>query len=317
MSSSSRRWTIFALVAAALAGIYQWAHQCPNLDKIRGSVVVITGSSSGIGAELAKQYGSYGAKLVLAARRQSELEKTAAVALEAGAQDVLVLPTDMGSAEQCKALIDRTVEKYGRIDTLILNHAAFDDGMFRSHKTAADLEWMKQQFNINVMSGAYAMQAALPHLEVSAGHIAVVSSASTKIAAPFHPGYVTSKKAIHGLFDTVRAELKLIGSRVSIGILVIGMIATPEVISDKALEPLATPVPACAAGMICAIQARWEEAYVPSWYAPWTALTYLHPAIAEVAMNNFYVFRVDRYVKAIEEGRAELAAVHAGADAKA
>jgi hypothetical protein len=100
---------------------------------------------------------------------------------------------------------------------------------------------------------------------------------------------------------------------VTIGILVLGMIGTPEVVQHAALAPLAMPVPACAAEMICAIAARFDETYVPKWVGPWTAFTYLHPIIAEASMNNFYLFRVPEYVSAIAEARDGLAAAAAAA----
>lgn len=268
------RYLTAILLGLAAALMYAWTYQCPDLPAVRNSVVLITGASSGIGAELAVQYGGLGARLVLAARRRTELEATAEAAKAAGAVDVLVLPTDMSDGSQVEALISAAVDRFGRLDKLILNHAMVDDALFSSHGSPASLDdSMLAIFRANVMGSAYAARAALPHLEATGGHIAVVGSASAKVAAPFHAGYVASKHALHGVFDTLRAELHLAGSTVTIGIQVLGMIATKEVLRDPALAGLAAPVPSVAREMICAAQARWYEVYVPRWYGPWTLVT--------------------------------------------
>jgi len=289
--------SVFLLIASVL--LYQYAYQCPNLDTLPGKVVIITGSSSGIGEELAYQYAKYHTNLVLVARREKELQIVGDKAKQLGAKQVLVIPADMSNGQSCEDIIYRTVKTFGRIDILLINHAAFDDQLFIHYDNITSLDSMIHQFKVNVMGNAYMTRAALPYLENTEGHIAVVSSGSAKIAAPFHIGYVTSKKALHGFYDTLRHELHLLKSKVTIGILVLGMIATPEVIKDAKLRPLAMPVPACAYEMICAIQTRWEESYVPKWIGPWTAITYIHPWISETTMNNFYLFNVERYVKDI------------------
>jgi short-subunit dehydrogenase len=309
MASTTTPRGLAASAAVALLAAYTYStfFACPAMQNVRGSTVLITGSSSGIGEELAYQYGALGARLVLAARRASELERVAATARERGALDVLVVPTDMGDSQAVESLIGRALSAFGRLDTLVLNHAAFDDQFFLHYNDSKSLEdQLMFQMRVNVLGCAQATRAALPHLEKTGGHIAVVSSGSAKIAAPFHPLYVTTKKALHGFFDTVRHELHLVGSRVTVGLLVLGMIATPEVIRDEALKPLAMPVPDCAASMICSIQRRNQEMYIPQWMGPWTAVTYLHPWLSETTMNHFYLFNVPRYVDTIAAVSADL-----------
>jgi NAD(P)-dependent dehydrogenase (short-subunit alcohol dehydrogenase family) len=211
-STGLRRLALLGAGMAVFAAlVYSYVYSCPNVAGLRGKVVLITGSSSGIGEELAYQYGALGANLVLAARRASELEKVASTARTLGAMDVLVVPTDMSSAAAVEAMVSSAIGKFGGIDILLLNHAAFDDQLFLDHKDAKSLDdTMSFQFQVNVMGSAYATRAALPSLEKRAGHIAVVSSGSAKIAAPFHAGYVTTKKALHGFYDTLRHELHLV-----------------------------------------------------------------------------------------------------------
>ncbi len=148
---------IVAVVIAVSPQLYmptRWI--CPRLDSIRGSVVVLTGASqgegmlrdvtpqrrvflsqnntgglfAGIGEEVAVQYGALGARLVLASRRRTQLEVVAKKARAAGAQDVIVVPADMTSPDDCDAVIAAAAESHGKIDVLMLNHATSDDKLF-------------------------------------------------------------------------------------------------------------------------------------------------------------------------------------------
>src|SRR5512146_1097339 len=87
------------------------------------SVVLITGASSGIGREMARQLARQGARLVLAARREPELQAAAAECRVLGPKDlpVLVIPTDVCEPAQCEALVNKAVERFGRIDVLVNN----------------------------------------------------------------------------------------------------------------------------------------------------------------------------------------------------
>jgi len=85
--------------------------------RFRENVVVLTGGSSGIGREIAYQLSSEGAWLVLAAREPGLLEAVAAECRRRGTRAISVA-TDVAVESQCKALIDRALEEYGRIDTL-------------------------------------------------------------------------------------------------------------------------------------------------------------------------------------------------------
>lgn len=266
--------TVLVALAAISYSTFLWINQCPRLEALKDSVVVLVGASSGIGAELAIQYGQLGASLVLAARRKEQLEEVATQALEAGATAVITVPTDLSDPAAVTSLIETAIARFTRIDILFLNQAVFDDDLFVSYPDAQSIDKvLSRAFKSNVVGSAMAARVALPYLERVGGHIAVTSSASAKVAAPFHVGYVASKCALHGVFDTLRAELHLLGSNVTIGLQVLGMIATKEVIADSALVDMAEPVPAVASEMICSAQARWDHTYVPKWYWAWSTLT--------------------------------------------
>jgi short-subunit dehydrogenase len=270
------RLLLLASISAALIayGVHRYVHQCPDLEKLRGAVVIVTGASKGIGAELAVHYARFGSHLVLAARRRAELQATADIAAASGAASVTAIPTDMTDSAAVESLVAAAAAQHGRIDLLVLNHAIVDEGLFIAYRNASDLgAALADVLRTNLVGSAVAARAALPHLERSAGHIAVISSASAKVSAPFHAFYVASKSGLHGLFNTLRSELHLLGSRVTVGLQVLGMIGTPEVLRDPALAGMAAPVPAVAAEMVCASQARWDETFVPKWYNTWHAIT--------------------------------------------
>jgi NAD(P)-dependent dehydrogenase (short-subunit alcohol dehydrogenase family) len=102
-------------------------------DAFRGQVVIVTGASAGIGKALVLQLARQGARVAISARRAERLEQIDADcrALEA---EVLVVPTDVANEAQCKALVEKTVAAFGRLDMLINNAGT---GHVRSGKVEA------------------------------------------------------------------------------------------------------------------------------------------------------------------------------------
>src|SRR5262252_6254036 len=89
------------------------------MDAIENKVVIVTGASRGIGAAGARAFAAAGARVVLAARDEEALKE---LAREIG--DALVVPTDVSSSESVKALVDRTVKEFGRLDAAFNNAGA-------------------------------------------------------------------------------------------------------------------------------------------------------------------------------------------------
>ena len=186
-------------------------------------VIVITGGSDGIGAEMARQLaskGGAGVALVLAARDAARLEAVAAACRQAGAQ-ALAVPTDVSDPGQCRALIAAAAERFGRIDVLVNNagrsaHALFED--------VPDLAWYEELMRINLWGAIWCTQAALPYLKASQGGIVAVSSLAGLVGVPGRTAYSASKFAMTGFFEALRAELK--GAKVAVTIAYPGVVDT-------------------------------------------------------------------------------------------
>lgn len=186
-------------------------------------VIVITGASDGIGAEMARQLAhAHGGAvaLVLAARNAQLLAEVAGQCEALGAQ-ALVVPTDVGVQEQCKHLVAAAMERYGRIDGLVNNagrsaHALFDE--------VTDLGWYEELMRINLWGSVWCTHAALPHLKASKGSIVAVSSIVGLVGVPGRTAYAATKFAMTGFFETLRMELKPAG--VSVTTAYPGIVAT-------------------------------------------------------------------------------------------
>src|SRR4051812_44868768 len=198
-------------------------------DAFRGNVVVLTGASAGIGREMALQLAAQGAELVLAARGAEPLEAVAAECRARGARAVAV-PTDVGDEAQCRALVERAAEAYGRIDTLV-NNAGI--GMWARFDEMRDLAPFERIMRVNYLGCVYPTYYALPHLKQSRGRIVVVNSLTGLTGVPTRSGYAASKHAVAGFFDSVRIELE--DSGVTVTQVFPGFVATE--IRERAFGP--------------------------------------------------------------------------------
>jgi short-subunit dehydrogenase len=173
---------------------------------LEGMVVIITGASAGIGRSLAAQLSDRGASLALAARRLDRLE---ALNGALGGRH-LCLRTDVSVRGECEALVARTHERFGRIDTLVCN-AGY--GILRPvHETTP--RQMQEIFQTNVFGTADCVRAAVPHMlrqeprGAWRGQVVFVSSAAARRALPFFGAYSATKAAQLSLAEAMRIELR-------------------------------------------------------------------------------------------------------------
>jgi short-subunit dehydrogenase len=186
----------------------------------KDNVVIITGASSGIGEELAYRLAGQGACLALAARNGELLEEVAEKCRDKGGK-AIAIPTDVAEEAQCKNLIDRTIGKFGRLDTLV-NNAGIT--MWAKFEDLEDLSYVEKIMQVNYFGSVYCTHYALSHLKQSKGRIVGVSSLTGKTGVPTRSGYAASKHAMAGFFDTLRIELAEYG--ITVTMIYPGFVAT-------------------------------------------------------------------------------------------
>jgi short-subunit dehydrogenase len=190
------------------------------MEAMKDNVVAITGASKGIGAELARQLASKGARLVLAARHEKELEAVAEQCRQRGAS-VVSVKADVAVDRDCQAIIAAAVLAFGRLDTLVNNAGA---SMWAKFEDIQDLSILARLMQVNYMGAVYCTHHALPHLRETGGRIVGISSLAGRTGVPTRTGYSASKHAMTGFFDSLRIELADTG--VTVTMIYPGFVAT-------------------------------------------------------------------------------------------
>ena len=180
----------------------------------KGKVVIVTGASSGIGEATARQFGREGSRGVLAARRVDKLEALANEIKGMGAgADVLVVQADLSKLEDIQSLIQKTLEKFGRIDVLV-NNAGF--GRLDWLEKLDPVKDIQGQFDVNVMGVVQTTRQALPvMIQQRSGHIIQMCSMAGLVGTPTYTIYSACKHAVHGFSEALRREVKPWGIDVS------------------------------------------------------------------------------------------------------
>jgi short-subunit dehydrogenase len=168
---------------------------------MKDKVVIITGSSSGIGLATATEFARMGAKVVLAARRV-EILKQIMNSLHEQGYTAIAVETDVTREEDCKKLIDTTIHEFGKIDVLINNAGISMRALFRD----VDLNVLKRLFDVNFWGAVTCTKYALPYLIKQHGSVVGVSSVAGFVGLPGRTGYSASKYALHGFLETLRIE---------------------------------------------------------------------------------------------------------------
>lgn len=167
-------------------------------------VVIITGGTSGHGFLVARYAAEHGARIVLAARKPEELRAAEHELMEDGARDVLAVPTDVTDEGQVRALVARTLDRFGRIDILINNAGTILVGPME----AMTLDDYRRVMATNFWGALHCTLAVLPQMRAQKfGRIANVDSIGGLVAAPHLLPYTISKFALTGLTKGLRAEL--------------------------------------------------------------------------------------------------------------
>ncbi|MDN6297035.1 MAG: SDR family oxidoreductase [Halomonas sp.] len=181
-------------------------------------VLLITGASSGIGAATARAAAEKGYKLVLAARRHEKLE---ALAEEIGKDRVVTVSCDVTSMKDQQTMVEQALERFGRLDAVFANAGR---GGSPGGFSEADHEQWKEMLLTNVYGVGLTLQATLPALRQSSGHVLLTGSAAGRATIPGSM-YSASKWAVTGIGYNLREELRGTGIRVTL--IEPGMVDTP------------------------------------------------------------------------------------------
>jgi len=168
--------------------------------KIADKVVLITGASDGIGAACASVFRAKGARLSLCGRSEHKLSSIAA-------PGDLTISADLAAPGTPQLLVNRTLERFGRIDILISNAGT---GIYWP-ASQSPLSETRAMFEVNVFAPLALIQAALPHMRT--GLIVNVGSIAGRVTLPWMPLYSASKAALHAITEGLRMELAGSGVR--------------------------------------------------------------------------------------------------------
>ena len=176
-----------------------------NLESVKpmfkDKVVIVTGASSGIGEAIAREFAAKGSKVMLAARSSERLSAIVAD-LKAKSLEASFVKTDVTVEEECRNLVEKTVERYGSLNILVNNagismRASFND---------VNLKVLHRLMDVNFWGTVYCTKYALPYLVANKGSLVAISSVAGFHGLPGRTGYSASKFAIHGFMETIRIE---------------------------------------------------------------------------------------------------------------
>jgi len=170
---------------------------------VKEKVVIITGAAGGIGQALSRRFGQAGAIVVLIDLDGDSVGMVAGE-LEAEGIACTAMPLDVTDEEACRNTLTAVIKKYGRIDVLINNAGITHRSAFSETETGV----FRRVMDVNYFGSINCTKATLDQLILNQGIIIVISSVAGFAPLLGRTGYAGSKHALHGLFDSLRTELK-------------------------------------------------------------------------------------------------------------
>ena len=229
-------------------------------------VIWITGASSGIGEAAAKKFSKAGYALILSARNEHELHRVKQAC--AFPEDCSILPLDLSASADFPEKVANAISFFGQVDILLHNGGISQRSLIKDTLLEVDRRLME----VNYFGTVALTKAILPHfLARKKGQFGVVTSLVGKFGSPYRSSYAGAKHALHGFFDTLRAEHHQDG--IAVTLICPGFIRTQVAINavtgdgsplgemDQAQDQGMSPE-ACAEELFTAIVKKKEEVYI-------------------------------------------------------
>ena len=167
----------------------------------KNKVVWITGASSGIGKALAIELSQQKVKLILSSRNKEELELVKKQCQNSS--EIEILPLDLEDYLNVQKKVDKAIALFDKVDILVNNGGISQRSLAKETQIAVD----KRIMDVNYLGTVALSKALLPHfIKNKKGHFVVTTSIVGKIGTPLRSSYAASKHALHGFFDSLRAE---------------------------------------------------------------------------------------------------------------
>ncbi len=229
-------------------------------------VIWITGASSGIGEAAAKKFSNSGYAIILSARNEHELNRVKQACTFP--DDCQILPLDLASSADFAEKVATAISFFGQVDILLHNGGISQRSLIKDTLLEVDRRLME----VNYFGTVALTKAILPHfLSHKKGQFGVVTSLVGKFGSPYRSSYAGAKHALHGFFDTLRAEHHQDG--ISVTLICPGFIRTQVSINavtgdgsplgemDQAQDQGMSPE-TCAEGIFKALLKKKEEVYI-------------------------------------------------------
>lgn len=230
------------------------------------SVIWITGASSGIGEATAKKFSQEGYRVIISARNEKELNRVKSEC--SNPTEVQVLPLDLVEIDSFDEKVSQAIAFFGKVDIVLHNGGISQRSLIKETGLEVDRKLME----VNFFGTVALTKAILPHFVArKTGQFAVVSSLVGKFGSPFRSSYAASKHALHGFFDTLRAEH--FQDNITVTMICPGFIRTNVSVNaltsdgsalgkmDEAQAKGMSPE-ACASEIYAAITRKKEEVYI-------------------------------------------------------
>jgi NAD(P)-dependent dehydrogenase (short-subunit alcohol dehydrogenase family) len=178
---------------------------------LKNKVALVTGGASGIGLAVCRELARQGALIAMLDMDTKALEDQEQAFLKQG-HKIVTIACDVTKHEECQSAVQQTLKFFGKIDILFNNAGITQRGLFEN----TDIDVFKRVMDVNFYGSLYCAKAALPHLIKTKGIIIVNESIAGVAPLLGRTGYSASKHALHGLFTSLRCELRHKGVHVMI-----------------------------------------------------------------------------------------------------